>query len=393
VKLKREGGLTLSFCATCALANTDLPLVTFGSSDPTYHKFVELNDPVMGGQSTGTWSVSMENGYGIFDGDVVNVPALKAPGFIKAAADGTFADASSKLAGSLVLRVRSTTPGYKGFRVAIASGTVAPSYACAGGGSIPFSRSCFKAKFGVAAGSDFSEVSIPFTAFSDMWSPATGEHTKECSKDSSACLTAKSLKGIKRLEIWAEGVAGKVHLEIASVAARSSEVHLLTEASTRPPAEYDNCQGAVQTDLRYNISTRFATYFPQESMAEAVCCDDRMKSLAETQFLYEAPDIALFSKLDTKTGITSFYDSVCGLEVFRAPVNRSLADFQADTQEHGWPSFRTAEVITENIVTNKTSGFVISKCGTHLGSYLPDARGSRWCIDLSCISGNPAKFA
>ena len=29
------------------------------------------------------------------------------------------------------------------------------------------------------------------------------------------------------------------------------------------------------------------------------------------------------------SGVTTFYDSVCGAPLFRAPVGRSLADFQA----------------------------------------------------------------
>ena len=36
----------------------------------------------MGGKSTGSFAV--ENQLGIFDGEVVDVPFLKAPGFIKA---------------------------------------------------------------------------------------------------------------------------------------------------------------------------------------------------------------------------------------------------------------------------------------------------------------------
>jgi hypothetical protein len=47
-------------------------------------------------------------------------------------------------------------------------------------------------------------------------------------------------------------------------------------------------------------------------------------------------------------------------------------------------------VVTENVVTDMTTGYVTSKCGTHLGSYLPDSEGPRWCMDLSCISGNAA---
>jgi peptide methionine sulfoxide reductase MsrB len=81
---------------------------------------------------------------------------------------------------------------------------------------------------------------------------------------------------------------------------------------------------------------------------------------------------------------------VCGLPLFTAPRGRTVADFQADTAEHGWPSFRPEELIAANVITNETTGFVTSKCGTHLGSYLPDEKGARWCIDLSCIAGHAA---
>ena len=131
--------------------------------------------------------------FGVMDGEVVDVPSLQAPGFIKAAADGAFPDAASASAGALELEVRSTTPQYAGFRVSLAAGAVAPPYSCAGGGSIPLSRGCYKAKFSVPAGDGWHTVSVPFASFSDLWSPATGEHTKECSEDASACLTAKKL--------------------------------------------------------------------------------------------------------------------------------------------------------------------------------------------------------
>ena len=58
------------------------------------------------------------------------MPSLKAPGFIKFAADGTFADVSAAASGSLVLRVRSSTPEYTGFRVSFAAGTIAPRWRC-----------------------------------------------------------------------------------------------------------------------------------------------------------------------------------------------------------------------------------------------------------------------
>ena len=175
----------------------------------------------MGGQSSGTWAVAAD-GYGIFDGEVKDVPSLSAPGFIKAAADGSFNDASAAIDGNLVLTVRTTSPEYKGFRVSFASGTSSPSYACSGGGGIPFSRGCFKAQFDVPAGDDFVEVAVPFNMFSDLWSSATGEQTTTCAEDASACPTAEKLAAIQRVEVWAEGADGAVHLELLSVAAATA---------------------------------------------------------------------------------------------------------------------------------------------------------------------------
>lgn len=381
--------MTMGACAMCAMGST-VELATFDGKQETTYSFTELNDPVMGGKSTGTWHVDTSGQFGVFDGEVVNVPSLKAPGFIKAAANGHFADASSASSGHLVIEVRSSTPEYAGFRVSFAAGTISPSYACAGGGSIPLSRGCFKAKFSVPKGEDFTQIRIPFSDFSDKWSPATGEQTVTCSKDKSVCPSANSLKAIARLELWAEGVSGKAHLEVRSIFADKSSASLHAKAS--PPGQFDTCKGPVQQSLRYGISGRSTPDVPvpvdeSESLAEAVCCDSRTKVYAEPQFLFQAPDVLLYSKLEA--GITTFYDSVCGIPLFRAPVNRTIDDFKADTDEHGWPSFRAAEVV-EGHVNNDKDGFVYSSCGTHLGSYLPDDKGPRWCMDLSCIAGNPA---
>ena len=379
-----------------------LYLNTFDGSASTVGTFKELNDPVMGGKSVGTWSVnSTDGGFGILNGSVNEIPALKAPGFIKAAADGKYADASALIGGDLVLTVRSSTPTYAGFRVTIASGTVSPDYSCAGGGGLPFSGGCYKAKFSVPAlkaGEDFTQIRIPLSNFSDHWSSATGEQTKTCAADPSVCITAAKLAKIQRVELWAEGALGKVHLEVRSVAVASAQLDATPDAPApgRPSAAYDTCKTAVQAPLKYGISGRGdAQGVPvqvdaNETLAEAVCCDSRVLMYAEPQFLFAAPDIMLFSKMDAK-GVTTFYDSACGVPVFKAPVGRTLAEFEADTKEHGWPSFRTGEVVLGNVKTENSTGHVTSSCGTHLGSYLPDSKGSRWCIDLSCISGSSAQ--
>jgi len=195
-------------------------LVTFDGAKDTTFTFKALVDPVMGGKSTGTWSLG--NGFGILDGEVVDVPSLKAPGFIKAAADGKFPDISAFIDGSLVLSVRTSTPEYAGYRVTVVSGAHSTNFACAGGGGLPFSRGCFKQKFSVPAGGDFVDIKVPFNSFSDKWSSATGEQTTTCAQDKDVCLTAAKLAKIQRVEFWGEGADGKVHLEVQSVSAETA---------------------------------------------------------------------------------------------------------------------------------------------------------------------------
>lgn len=203
-----------------SLAYSSNSLVTFDGAEGTTFAFKELNDPVMGGKSTGSWALG--DNFGILDGEVVDVPSLSAPGFIKAAADGEFPDISAFIDGNLVLSVRTSTPGYAGYRVTFVSGAVSANFACAAGGSLPLSRGCFKNKFSVPAGDDFVEVKIPFNTFSDKWSSATGEQTTTCAEDSSVCPTASKLSKIQRVEFWGEGASGKLHLEVQSVSAESA---------------------------------------------------------------------------------------------------------------------------------------------------------------------------
>lgn len=196
-------------------------LVTFDGAKETSYKFTALNDPVMGGKSTGSWSEGA--GFGILDGEVVDVPSLSAPGFIKAAADGKFPDISAFSDGNLVLSVRTTTPEYAGYRVTIVSGArLSAAFSCSAGGSLPFSGGCYKQKFSVPVGSDFMEVKIPFNTFSDKWSAATGEQTTTCADSKDQCLTAAKLAKISRVELWGEGASGKLHLEVQSISAEDA---------------------------------------------------------------------------------------------------------------------------------------------------------------------------
>jgi len=141
-------------------------------------------------------------------------------------------------------------------------------------------------------------------------------------------------------------------------------------------AQPNSCNGLVQKDLRYGISA-------DRSTAVSICCHNT--DFAEYSGYFESK--GLFTHLDS-SGVTTFYDSVCGKPLFRAPIGRSLKDWQSESREHGWPSFRSQEVFKKNI-DFRAGGEMRSTCGTHLGHNIPDGSGDRYCIDLVCIAGNP----
>lgn len=84
----------------------------------------------------------------------------------------------------------------------------------------------------------------------------------------------------------------------------------------------------------------------------------------------------------------TFYDSNTGLPLFIAPRGRSMEDFLVESRAHGWPSFRDQEVNWEQVRV-LPDGETVSLAGTHLGHNLPDSKGSRYCINLVSVAGNP----
>ena len=89
-----------------------------------------------------------------------------------------------------------------------------------------------------------------------------------------------------------------------------------------------------------------------------------------------------------RNGETTYYDSVTGLPLFVAPRGRTFAAFEAESRSHGWPSFRDAEVIWDNVRV-LPDGEAVSTAGTHLGHNLPDRSGNRYCINLVSVAGKP----
>jgi hypothetical protein len=162
-----------------------------------------LSFPVMGGKSTGTFTVT--NNTAVFDGDVVDVPFLKAPGFIKADTSGSYPDASG--CSGIYLMAKSTT-NYTGYRFSFGTAK-AP-----GGGFFSYG---YKTHFDAPLGSNFKRVELPFNEFSDAWNDGTGNLDHTCAENKVYCPSTKQLQDFQTMSLWGEGVGGKVHLTIDEI--------------------------------------------------------------------------------------------------------------------------------------------------------------------------------
>jgi hypothetical protein len=183
------------------MATNEITLENF--ADPS-HAWAVKNDPVMGGKSYSTFSI--KDGLGIFDGEVVNVPFLQAPGFITMESEGEYSDVSS--CDTLRLTVRSSMP-YSGYRISFGWKSVPGNHHAFG----------FKANFSPPITSEMGNVDIPFKDFTVRWNDATGDAIVTCQEDDSVCPDIGTLQNMKTISLWGEGVDGKVHLEIESIKA------------------------------------------------------------------------------------------------------------------------------------------------------------------------------
>jgi hypothetical protein len=201
------------------LAATEQPIVAAGSM------WSEMDDPVMGGKSKGTWS--MDSGYGAWLGTVQNVSFLHAPGFcsIETAALKT-ADASAYIKGGFVIKVRTSTPDFTGFKLKFSSPSVPKHHGQHGGQSGSHAQGF---RVPASKNGEWQSVFLPFNKFSYDWSDFTGDcATKDpdgyqhrcCSeKDSDVCPTATQLKGLDSVRIYAEGVEGDFQMDVKEVLA------------------------------------------------------------------------------------------------------------------------------------------------------------------------------
>jgi len=141
------------------------------------------------------------------------------------------------------------------------------------------------------------------------------------------------------------------------------------------PKAHGSCTTAVQANLRWGVDWE---------TADRICCFNRHYAEHSGYFLTTR---FMDAKPEDGEPIT-FYDSVSGKPLYRAPQGRTWEQFIAESRAHGWPSFRDQECVTDNMRV-LSNGEVVSVDGTHLGHNLPDSNGNRYCINLVSVAGTP----
>ena len=138
---------------------------------------------------------------------------------------------------------------------------------------------------------------------------------------------------------------------------------------------HGTCARALPMPLRWSVD---------HATADNICCFNR--HYAESSG--SATSNALYMAEARQGDEITYYDSATSKPLFIAPRGRTLKDFLAESDRHGWPSFRTQEVVWENVRV-LSDGEAVSIDGTHLGHNLPDGQGTRLCINLCSVAGRP----
>lgn len=148
------------------------------------------------------------------------------------------------------------------------------------------------------------------------------------------------------------------------------------DESLMAPKAHGTTETPPQPNLRYGCD---------HAVADKICCFNR--HYAEHRGYFQSTK--WLDEVDP-TVVTTYYDSVSGKALFKAPIGRSFEEFKQESIAHGWPSFRDEEVVWENMRVLE-NGESVSVDGTHLGHNLPDKSGNRYCINLVCVAGEPTE--
>jgi len=102
---------------------------------------------------------------------------------------------------------------------------------------------------------------------------------------------------------------------------------------------FGTCPTEVQDPLRWNAD---------RATANRICCHNR--HYAEWSGYWETSGLPAATRFSPPGAEITFRDSVTGKPLFIAPRGRTMEQFLSESRAHGWPSFRDAEVVRENVV-------------------------------------------
>jgi len=267
--------------------------------------WTQMNDPVMGGQSTGTFKI--ESGVGIMSGVVKIVPFLKAPGFIKVeTTEAKYPDISSCKG----LRIRASTRGdYSGYRVSF--GHEHPPNA------FPYSYG-YKTNLVFSQSDEMEDIEFIWEDFSDDWDEATGDQRTTCQENADYCPSLDALKDIYSIALWAEGVEGDVYLALESIHAtgcNADNKNTITEKNTSSSSE-------LLTTISSGSSSNIVRSANSESSTDNVPSSAKFGLLAVGGFLAMA--LALLFRSHQRASQTKDYEEV------RAEVELSEVRFEKE---------------------------------------------------------------
>jgi peptide methionine sulfoxide reductase MsrB len=150
---------------------------------------------------------------------------------------------------------------------------------------------------------------------------------------------------------------------------------LVGDESLMRDKAHGTCATPVKADVRWGCDAK---------LADRICCFNRHYAEHSGYFLTTS-----YLKEVSRTEETTYYDSVTGRPLFIAPRGRTFAEFEKESRAHGWPSFRDAEVVWDDVRV-LPDGETVSTAGTHLGHNLPDRKGNRYCINLVSVCAQKA---
>jgi peptide methionine sulfoxide reductase MsrB len=188
--------------------------------------------------------------------------------------------------------------------------------------------------------------------------------------------SAKDLEKMM-LDMKAENKAGHGRMGITMTyepPVRMGDEYMMTQRG------HGTCSTPVQKDLRWGC---------EFELADDICCFNRKG--AEDQGYLETTSF-LEEMRNAGEGPVTFHDSVSGRVLFTVPKKRTMKEFLDESIEHGWPSFRDAEVNWLNVRVLADGGECVSCFGTHLGHCFKDHTGKsphRYCINLVSVAGQP----